>query len=119
MELNTTVIPVRLNNGARLKVEATRMPAIVDVTMGEEGKEIETDVALAIPALKDISEAIEGVAMTVKQSFATVKPNKATVEFGLEFGCEAGQITALIVKGTSKANLKMTLQFDNPAPSTP
>jgi hypothetical protein len=117
MERNTTIIPVTLANGVKLNVEAMIRPAITDAPLDDEGAEIETDVALSIPTLKEISEAIEGVAMTVKKSFATVKPSKATVEFGLEFGGEAGQITALLVKGTSKANLKVTLQFDNPAPA--
>ncbi len=45
-------------------------------------------------------------------ALARVKPTKASVELGLEIGVEAGQLTALLVKGTGKANLKITLQWD-------
>jgi hypothetical protein len=34
-----------------------------------------------------------------------------TTEFGVEFGYESGQLTALIVKGTGKANLKITMEW--------
>lgn len=40
-----------------------------------------------------------------------VKPDKATIKFGLEIAIESGQITTLIVKGSSKANLEITLEW--------
>ena len=40
-----------------------------------------------------------------------VKPRAASVEFGLEIGIESGQLTALLVKGTGTANLKITLEW--------
>jgi len=33
------------------------------------------------------------------------------VEFGLEVALESGQLTAVLVKGSAKANLKITLEW--------
>jgi Trypsin-co-occurring domain 1 len=117
MEPNTTIIPIILDNGSLLRVEATVMQPLVADALANYGEEIETDVALTIPTLKEIAGAIEGIATTLKTTFDKIKPNKASVEFGVEFGCEAGQLTAMIVKGTSKANLKITLQYENQVPA--
>jgi hypothetical protein len=51
------------------------------------------------------------IADTIKASLDKAKPSKASVEFGLEFGYESGQLTAMIVKGASKANLKIILEW--------
>lgn len=34
------------------------------------------------------------------------KPKSPSIKFGVELGYESGQLTALIVKGTGKANLE-------------
>ena len=44
-------------------------------------------------------------------TFQKVKPRKASVELGLEVGLESGHLTALLVKGTGTANLKLTLEW--------
>ncbi len=41
-----------------------------------------------------------------------VGPSKGSVEFGVEVGVEAGQLTALIVKGSGTANLKIALHWE-------
>jgi hypothetical protein len=47
----------------------------------------------------------------LEHSYSTVQPSKATVEFGIELGIEPGKLTALLVQGTSKANLKINLEW--------
>ena len=51
-------------------------------------------------------------ALAVQAALVKVKPAKASVELGLEVGLEAGQLTALLVKGSGKANLKITLTWE-------
>lgn len=112
MEPQTKIIPVELPNGTVIKVEAT--PVDKSPQEGQPfipGEEVESDVSFNIKPLKDVTDAIEGIADAIKESLDKVKPTKASVEFGLEFGYESGQLTALIVKGTSKANLKITLEW--------
>jgi hypothetical protein len=43
-----------------------------------------------------------------------VKPKKATVKFGMELAIESGQLTAVIVKGSGKGNLEITLEWEVP-----
>jgi hypothetical protein len=40
-----------------------------------------------------------------------VQPKKATVEFGVEVTVKSGKLTALIVEGEGKGNLKITLEW--------
>lgn len=62
-------------------------------------------------SIDSVREAIQGLSHVVHEALVAVKPDKATVEFGLEVGLESGKLTALWVKGTGKANLKITLTW--------
>jgi hypothetical protein len=59
----------------------------------------------------NIQAAIEGIAEMVTGALQKVAPDKAAIEFGLEVGPESGNVTALWVKGTGKANLKIKLEW--------
>ncbi|OLP15619.1 hypothetical protein BST81_25435 [Leptolyngbya sp. 'hensonii'] len=92
-----TRIPVELPNGTVIQVEVT-----------QTGRE---DVAFDIKPFKPVTDAIEGIVQAIAGPLNKVKPDKATVKFGLEVAIEAGQLTAAIVKGASKANLEITLEW--------
>ena len=98
----TVRFPVQLPNGASVKIEATR-------TGGHK------DVSFNTKPLLEISEAIEGIVQAIAAPIQKVKPKKATIKFGLELAMESGQLAAIIVKGTSKANLEITLEWENPS----
>jgi Trypsin-co-occurring domain 1 len=98
MESRTTIVPVLLPNGKEIRVEATLLP-------GEEEVSFK-----ALPA-EQIFDAVEGIAQAVGATLQKVKPRKASVELGLEVGLESGNLTALLVKGTGTANLKLTLEW--------
>jgi len=110
MELGTQIISVKLDNGAIIRIQAT---PVVETSTGqtELGEEVESDVSLNIRPLKEVADAITGIAESIKGAIDAVKPTKASVEFGIEFGYEAGQLTAVIVKGSGKANLKISLEW--------
>jgi Trypsin-co-occurring domain 1 len=40
-----------------------------------------------------------------------VQPDKISVKVGIEVAVESGQLTALIVKGSGKANLEITMEW--------
>lgn len=102
-------IPVKLDNGVQIRVEATRIsPSIHGRTPNEER---ESDVGAKIQSFKEVTDAIEGIAGSVVESLKKFNPSKSTIEFGVEFGYESGQLTALVVKGTAKANLKITMEW--------
>lgn len=98
----TRLVPVTLPNGSAVQVEATLLRAEHDVA----GKPPDFDFG-------DISAPLEGIAAAISSSLDVIKPKKASVEFGMEVGLESGKITALLVKGTAKANLKITLHWEN------
>ncbi|KAM3090798.1 CU044_2847 family protein [Phormidesmis sp. 146-35] len=107
-ESQTENIPVYLENGSLIRVEATVIGSSIQVEVGEE---IESDVGVRTQSLKEVTDAIEGIAGSVVESLNKFKPSKSSIEFGVEFGYESGNLTALIVKGTGKANLKITMEW--------
>ena len=111
MESEIKVVPVELENGSIIRVQATPI-AETETEQSKIGEEIESDVSLNIRPLKEVTDAITGIAESIKGAIDAAKPTKASIEFGVEFGYESGQITALIVKGTGTANLKISLEWN-------
>jgi len=99
MEDDHENIKAVLDNGAILHIET--------VMLGGE----ERVSAPGLPSFNNVTDAIEGIAYSMVSTFRKVKPSSASVEFGLEIGLESGQLTALLVKGTGTANLKITLEW--------
>jgi predicted DNA binding protein len=98
MEEETEVIKAKLANGTIIHIQAT-------VLDGDE------EVAFTLPSFKQVTDAIEGIAKSIVTTLRKVKPHKASVEFGLEVALEAGELTALLVKGSGTSNLKITLEW--------
>ena len=98
METRSEIIPVTLPSGGTIQVEAT--------VRGQE-----EDVAFGVPAIEGLSESIEGLSTSILDALKRVQPRKATVEFGLEVGVEAGKLTALLVKGTGTATINVKLEW--------
>jgi len=96
-EVRTEKIPVLLSNGMTIKIE-----------MAEVGRE---DVAFDVKPFKQVTDALEGIIEAIALSLEKAKPNKASVKFGVEVAIESGALTASIVKGASKANLEITLEW--------
>jgi hypothetical protein len=92
------VIPVDIG-GSTVLVEAT--------VSGSE----EEIAGLGLPSFRGVQEAIESIAGAVTAALQKAAPKKATVEFGCQVAMEGGQLTALLVKGTGSASLKITLEW--------
>jgi hypothetical protein len=99
METRTEIIKAELANGTILHIQATALG-------GEE------QVSFTVPSFKEVTAAIEGIAESIAATLQKVKPSKASVEFGIEVALEAGQLTALLVKGSGTSNLKITLEWN-------
>ncbi|MFF7977148.1 CU044_2847 family protein [Streptomyces sp. NPDC007905] len=76
----------------------------------ETGEEL---VASRIFDFSDLTHKISSVASELGAALRAVGPDAATVELGFEVGVEPGGLTAVLVKGTGKANLKLTLEWRN------
>lgn len=92
------VIPVELPNRAVIYVQATLLG-------GEE------QVSAHFPSFAEIGQAVEGIAHTLVTSLEKVKPRKTSVELGVAIAVESGKLTALLVQGSSTANLKVILEW--------
>ncbi|MFD3946646.1 CU044_2847 family protein [Streptomyces sp. NPDC058579] len=64
-----------------------------------------------VPDLSGVTHALSSFAGQIGQALHQAAPDRATVEFGCELGLDAGGLTALIVKGSSHANLRVTLEW--------
>ncbi|HYX16798.1 MAG TPA: CU044_2847 family protein [Nostoc sp.] len=95
----TEIVTVKLPNGKDVKIEATLL-------QGEE------EVANKILSFENISDVIEGIAAAVAAPLQKIQPTKASIKLGLEVAVESGQLTTLIVKGSSKANLELILEWE-------
>ncbi len=100
-ESRSDTVPVQLPNGAIVKVE-----------VASTGR---ADVAgFDVKQFQPVADAIEGVVQMIAVPIQKVKPKKATVKFGMELAIESGQLTAVIVKGSGKGNLEITLEWEAP-----
>ncbi|MGB5594471.1 MAG: CU044_2847 family protein [Crocosphaera sp.] len=97
------IIPLKLSDGKTIKVEVTQI--------GEQPVSAETRIFKN--ATNIIKSIANDVADTLKEVNETVKPDKFTVTFGLEIAVESGELTAFIVKGTGKANLEITMEWND------
>jgi len=102
-----TSVPVILSNGMRLLVQTSDVP-----TREEKVAFVPGDLKF-----EDVLSIIEGFATDIGGLLKRVSPDKATIEFGVEMSLEAGKLTALIVKGTGSANLKISLEWDKSSAS--
>lgn len=100
MESNTRIITLDLANGGTVKVEATMI--------GDQKISV-----LQSRPFKEATQVIEAIANELADTFQKLKPKKASVKFGLELAIESGKLTTLIVKGSSKANLEVTLEWEH------
>ena len=58
-----------------------------------------------------ISSLLAEVAQSMGTALEKAKPTKAVAELGIEFGLEAGKLVALIARGSTKANLKISMEW--------
>lgn len=96
MEPRTRIIPVKLDN---------------DITVMVEAKDLGGEQDVSTLSFQGVTDAIEGIASAIATTIEKVKPDKATVELGLDITIKSGKLTALIVENSGKANLKLTLQW--------
>lgn len=82
-----------------------------DITIYVESLEGEQQISKG--DWKEFIEPIEPVVSSIKGMLMRVKPQKATVEFGVQLGLESGKLTSCIVKGSTNANMKIVLEWSS------
>ena len=101
MDVRTLVVPVRLEDGTVIYVRASSLGGEEDV-MGIEN----------VLPFKEVTQTIEKIATNLANTIKRVKPDKASIEFGIEVAVESGSISALLAKTTGTGNLKITLEWE-------
>jgi hypothetical protein len=61
--------------------------------------------------LANVSGTLEGVAQAVRSGLANVRPDRVTVELGIDLAVKNGKLTAMLVEGEASASLKVTLEW--------
>lgn len=103
MANRTTVVPVKLQDGTRLRVEAvTTGTAEQPVRGGKLFEDFEEGVA----------SSIQSVAGVLASAMTAARPDKATVELHFDIAVEAGALTALLTKGGGSASITVTLEWE-------
>ena len=88
------MIPLKTEKGLTIYVES--LPGEEQVSMSQ---------------WEEFIAPIEPVVKSIRDMLGRVKPQKASVEFGIQLGLESGKLTACIVKGSTAANLKIILEW--------
>jgi hypothetical protein len=81
----------------------------IETYLGEEGEE---DVASGDLDFGRVSSQIERIAETLAQPLRNIGVSRASLSFGLSFTIEAGNLTALVVKGAAAGNVQITFDWD-------
>lgn len=98
---------VVLEDGTKIQVQTTSLSGGVQKVSG-----FKHDYPFEV-----VSQSIEKISKSLIKSIKKASPNKATVQFGVEFGLKEGQLTAFLVQGTTTANLTVTLEWVKEATS--
>ena len=63
----------------------------------------------------EVTDTVKHLAGAMLTILKEIKPRRGSLEFGVQVGVQSGKLTALIVQGTATANLKITLEWGEPA----
>jgi len=99
MDARDVRVPVDLGGGLTIAVEA--------VDLG--GNEKVADFSNA--QLDRVAAQVQAVGRKIGAAIAGVGAKAGKVEFGVEHAVESGELTALLVKGSGKATLNVTLEW--------
>ncbi len=91
-------IEVKLDDGTIFYVQAR--------TLGGE-----SPIGIKAASFEKVAQAIEGVARKLSDIWKKVEPSKASVELGVEFAWESGDLLAVFVDSSTTASMKITLEW--------
>ena len=98
-----TFLPVKLDDDTIIRIEATQLEGEV---VGEG-----YIASVELPSFQQVTDTIKSMAKSLEAMWNEVQPSKASVEFGIEVGFEPGNLTALLVKGSGKGHLTVTVEW--------
>lgn len=101
MTVRTDVLPIQLEDGDGFLAQVTMLGGEEDVAAFTGGF-----------SLDNVTKSIEKISTALAKTVKKVKPDKASIEFGIEIATQEGQLTALLVQGSATANLTIRLEWE-------
>ena len=98
----TQPVKVTLANGTTVIVQAQSVAG-------------EAPVGIKSVPFDKIASAVEGVTQSLTEVWKKAKPSRASVEFGVDFAWDTGELLAMFVDGSASASMKITLEWDEPS----
>jgi hypothetical protein len=99
---SSQLVTVDLGEGRTILIDAR--------TDSEPDPERRVSIGQKVP-FDGVAESIDAISSRIVGALQRAKPDKATVEFGLDVGVESGQLTSMLVKGSGTATIKVTLEW--------
>lgn len=94
----TQPVKVTLANGTSVIVQAQSVAG-------------EAPVGIKSVSFEKIARAVEGVTQSLTEVWEKTRPSKASVEFGVDFAWDTGELLAMFVDGSTSASMKITLEW--------
>jgi len=85
---------------------------IQDTIVGKSATSSEQDVANKLPSFSQAMKSLEGMATSLTNIWDKAKPTSASVEFGLEFAWDSGELLAWLVDSSATASMKIRLEWN-------
>jgi len=98
----TQPIKVTLANGTTVIVQAQSVAG-------------EAPVGIKSVPFEKIASAVEGITQSLTEVWEKARPSRATVEFGVDFAWDTGELLAMFVDGSTTASMKITLEWGEPS----
>ena len=98
-ETQTKVIPLKLEDGLVVYVESTVLPG-------------DKDVAFSALPFDDFTKVIGKVTTSILNALKKVSPDKTNIELGFQVSVKSGKLSSVLVQGSGKANIKVTLEWN-------
>ena len=98
MSTKSEIVTLKLDDGAECLAEIAQMGG-------------EQDVSLSALRIEGVMDTVKGIARQLHGVFEAVKPQEASVEFGIALAAKSGKLTGLLVEGSGDASFKITLKW--------
>lgn len=99
----TKNVQIKMSDDSLIYIEVTKI--------GDQPVSSNKDVKL-----KDVTDQIAKIGKDLAQSIKSIsedlKPDEVGLEVGLDVAVESGRLTSVLVKGTSKANFKISMKWN-------
>ena len=103
--LQTELISVDLGDGVIAQVE---------VFKADTGRrKVSAGDSAEVMSFGSVAKAITKISQVIAAPIQMVRPTKAIVKYGLAISIEESGLVAAIVRGSGKANLEITLEWEN------